>query len=299
MGVVKMFLELDKLLMQLRMESKAEENRKKPPISSSDVVETDDFVFAPFNPLNRIGDSGPLLLAKRKADRKDRYVVKHASTDCACNEYIYAKLAQAMGYHVPKTLLFLLSKGEKRKYFKTEYIIGNQYLECAIASPAYSEIREKAENWYEYFSFRGMYAMFSESDSFETLLAQNGLIYRIDTTSAFLISDWQLDDAGINFSFEGKNPYDIRKKQLLSSDFSTALNTCWCDIQLENCLKKDAAGRSYFLAPFARIQEISDDYIDDFLNTLCYFYPDFIGDYFKRYISALQKQCAEYWREKR
>ena len=92
-----MFPGLDKLLIQLRMESKAEENRKKPPISSSDVVETDDFVFAPFNPLNRIGDSGPLLLAKRKADRKDRYVVKHTSTDCACNEYIYAKLAQAMG----------------------------------------------------------------------------------------------------------------------------------------------------------------------------------------------------------
>ena len=44
---------------------------------------------------------------------------------------------------------------------------------------------------------------------------------------------------------------------------------------------------------------VGDDYIDDFLNTLCYFYPDFIGDYFKRYISALQKQCAEYWKEKR
>lgn len=226
-------------------------------------------------------------------------MIKHACTDCACNEFVYAKLARAMGCTVPDTVLFQLSEGEKRKYFKTEYIIGSQYLDLEIESPTYTEIREKATNWSEYFSFLGMYAMFFESDSFETPLAKNGLIYRIDTTDAFPISTWQLDDAGINFSFEGKNPYDIRKKQLLSSDFSTALNTSWCDLYLENCLKKDADSRPYFLEPFARIQEISNDYVDDFLNTLCYFYPDFIGDYFKRYISALQKQCAEYWKEKR
>ena len=89
------------------------------------------------------------------------------------------------------------------------------------------------------------------------------------------------------------------KEQLLSSDLSHALNPSWCDAHLARCLKICPDSLSYFLDPFARIQEISDDYIDDFLNTLCYFYPDFIGDYFKRYISALQKQCAEYWREKR
>lgn len=290
---------IDKYMMRLRMESKERENQSKPPISSPDAVQTADFVFSQFNPLGRIGDSGPLLLAKRKTNRKEQYVIKHACTDCACNEFVYAKPARAMGCTVPDTVLFQLSEGEKRKYFKTEYIIGSQYLDLEIESPTYTEIREKATNWSEYFSFLGMYAMFFESDSFETPLAKNGLIYRIDTTDAFPISTWQLDDAGINFSFEGKNPYDIRKKQLLSSDFSTALNTSWCDLYLENCLKKDADSRPYFLEPFARIQEISNDYVDDFLNTLCYFYPDFIGDYFKRYISALQKQCAEYWKEKR
>ena len=299
LGGVEMHPGLNKYMMQLRMESKAMENQSKPPLSSPDVVQTADFTFSQFNPLGRIGDSGPLLLAKRKTNRKEKYVVKHAYTDCACNEFVYAKLARAMGCTVPDSVPFQLSEGEKRKYFKTEYIIGSQYLDLENDSPAYTEIREKAENWYEYFSFWGMYAMFSESDSFETPLAKNGLIYRIDTTDAFPISTWQLDDAGINFSFDGKNPYDIRKKQLFSSDFSMALNTSWCDLHLEHCLKKDAGSRSLFLAPFARIQEIGEDYIDDFLNTLCYFYPDFIGDYFKRYISALQKQCVEYWKEKR
>lgn len=49
-----------------------------------------------------------------------------------------------------------------------------------------------------------------------------------------------------------------------------------------------------YLEPFSRIQEISDDYIDGFLNTLCYFYPDFIADYFKLFIYALRKRATEY-----
>lgn len=298
-GGGEMFPGLEKQMMHLRIESKAEENRKKPPLVSADVVETGDFVFAPFNPLNRVGDSGPLLLAKRKTNRKEQYVVKHAFTDCACNEFIFTKLAQVMGYTIPHAILFQLSSEEKRKYFKTEYIIGLKYLELAIEAPTYQEIREQAANWNEYFSFSGMYAMFFESDSFETPLAKDGLIYRIDTTDAFPVSALQLDVAGINRAFDGKNPHEIWKNQLLSSDFSKALNLSWCDSYLQSCAEKDPEGKKYFLEPFARLQEIPGDYIDDFLNTLCYFYPDFIGDFFKRYLSALQQQCYEYWKEKR
>lgn len=43
-----------------------------------------------------------------------------------------------------------------------------------------------------------------------------------------------------------------------------------------------------------RVQQISNEYIDRILNTLCYFYPDYIGDYYKKYISALQKAAAEF-----
>lgn len=290
---------LDKFMMQLRMESKEKENQNKPPITSPDVVQTTDFVFSSFCPLGHDGDSGSLLLAKQKSNRTVQYVIKHACTDCACNEFVYTKLAQAMGYTMPNALLFQLSANEKRRYFKTEYIIGLHYLELEIESPSYAEIREKAVNWEEYFSFLGMYAMFGESDSFETPLAKDGKIYRIDTTDAFPISIWQLDDAGINTDIHGVNPYAIRKKQLLSSDFSHILLQSWCDSYFESCQKIDNSCIPYFLEPFTRIQEIPNDYIDNFLNTLCYFYPDFIGDYFKHYISALQKQCAEYLKDKR
>ena len=61
---------LDKYMMQLRMESKKRENQGKPPIFSPDVVETADLVFS--KALEHDGDSGKLLLAKRKADRNDQ-----------------------------------------------------------------------------------------------------------------------------------------------------------------------------------------------------------------------------------
>ena len=71
------------------------------------------------------GDSGPLLLAKRKQNRAEQYLVKHAYTDCACNEFVYTKLAQAMGYSMPDVLLLRLSPQEKRPYFDTEYLIAS------------------------------------------------------------------------------------------------------------------------------------------------------------------------------
>ena len=54
--------------------------------------------------------------------------------------------------------------------------------------------------------------------------------------------------------------------------------------------------RDLYLKPFSQIQDIPDIYIDGFLNTLCYFYPDYIGDYYKLFIHALQNAASEYLR---
>lgn len=288
---------LNQYMMRLRMESKKEENRNKPSLASSDVVQTADFTFSKAE--KQGCDSGTLLLAKRKANRSERYLVKHAYTDCACNEFVYTKLAQAMGYCMPDAVLFQLSPGEKRPYFKSEYIIGEKYLNVLDAAPSYEKVRDQAKNWEQYFVFYGLYALTGESDGVEILFADDHQIYRVDTTDAFPLSNWQLDTAGINQEINGVNPYAVTKDQLLSQNFSHALNGSSCDWWLEKCLEIDPQSTQNFLEPFARIQEVRSDYIDTFLNALCYFYPDFIGDYFKLYISALQKQCADYLKKKR
>lgn len=191
-----MYRDLENFMKHLRMESKIEENRRKSPIVSPDIVQTADFIFS--KELTHNGDSGKLLLAKKKTNRLERYLVKHAYTDCACNEYVYIKLAQAMDYCMPDAVLFELSNNEKRPYFKTEYIIGLRYLNVLKAFPSYEEIRSQATNWTHYFSFYGLYGMTGEDDGIELLLAEDNKIYRVDTTDAFPINNHHLYTAGIN-----------------------------------------------------------------------------------------------------
>ncbi len=290
---------MNRILRKRRMETKCLENEKKQRCNSSDVEKTEDFLFSVFQPEKFAGDSGSLLLAKRKSNRKDCFLVKHAYTDCACNEFVYTKLAQAMGYHMPDAVLFRLSDGEKRRYFDTEYIIGLRYLDFVNRFPTYQEIREQAKNWKEYFAFQALYQMFGEGDGIELPLAKDGLIYRVDTTDAFPLSNYQLDYAGINYEFQGKNVSEIIEQQIFSYNFATALCISGCEFGLEYCLKTDALCLPYYLEPFERMQEISEDYIDGFLNTLCYFYPDYIGEFFKRYITSIQQQAYSYFKAKR
>ena len=200
---------------------------------------------------------------------------------------------------MPDAILLQLSPQEKRPYFKTEYIIGERYLNVLDPAPSYEKIRECAKNRSQFFAFCGLYALTGEADGIELLLADDALLYRVDTADAFPISNFQLDMAGITQEIGGHCPYQEIKKQLLADDFSQALDPSWCDAYLRSCAKQAPEGKKYFLEPFARLQEIPGDYIDDFLHTLCYFYPDFIGDFFKRYLGALQRQCYAYWKEKR
>ena len=277
-----------------RLAYKAKENANKPPLVSAAVLETADFTFAKFM-IEREGDSGQLLLAKSKADRSEQYLVKHAFTDCAANEFVYTKLAQAMGYHMPDAKLFRLSSGEKRPYFKTEYIIGERFLSLIDDAPSFETIQNQASNWQDMFGFYAMESMFYEGDGIEVVLAADGLLYRIDTTSSFAISAWDLNYAGIDIECLGTNMNAVVRENLRSRAFDTFLNAGSFNWHFKYCKEHygDVCIEPY-LQPFIRIQQISDEYIDRILNTLCYFYPDYIGDYYKKYISALQKSAADF-----
>ena len=63
MGKSKMSA-LQNIMRQERMEYKKMENRGKQPLRAHDVMNTADFVFSA--PFDHEGDSGKLLLAKRK-----------------------------------------------------------------------------------------------------------------------------------------------------------------------------------------------------------------------------------------
>lgn len=280
------------VLSQLRLESKALENISKPPLTPNDsVCQTKDFVFSPFHPHEDYGDSGPLLLAKHRKNKAVKYVVKHAYTDCAANEFIYTKLAQSMGLKMPNPVLFQISPEEKRRHWKTEYILGTQFLDLDIEAPTYEQIREKAHNWQDYFHFRAMYDMCMEADSFETPLATDGFIYRIDTSASFVLADEMMCMAGIHKPINGIIPSEFIKSYLEEYDYSACLNVRYFTERLSLFAERyTQESIPFYLDTFKRLLDIKPEHIDSYLNILCYFYPDLIGDYFKRYIDNLMTQ---------
>ena len=196
---------------------------------------------------------------------------------------------------MPDMVLFAISPEEKRNYFQTEYIVGAKYLDIVDHAPSYDKIREQAVNWKDYFSFWALYLLTGEGDTFEVPLVNDGFIYRVDTTDAFPLNDTILYMAGINVELDGITPKAYWKERLLNSTFDHLWDVKRFDSQLEECVRKYGKEcAAPFLEPFERIQNISAIYIDDFLNTLCYFYPDFIGDYFNKYIGALQEFSQSY-----
>jgi len=161
-------------------------------------------------------------------------------------------------------------------------------------------IREQAVNWKDYFSFWALYLMTGEGDSYETPLADDGYIYRVDTTDAFPLNDRILCSAGIDIEIDGKVPKTLLRERLLNFTFDHLWNKEYFDSWLEKYTQKYGQKCVIpFLEPFERIQDISDSYINDFINTLCYFYPDFIGDFFIKYLEALRGFSWEYIKTKR
>lgn len=284
---------------RLRMEDNERENQGKPPFVSPDIVETHDFVFSPYQPHERNGDSGALLMAKRKTNRSERYVIKHAYAGSAANEYVYTKLAHAMGLKMPDAVLFKWSDDEKRRYWKTEYILGSRYLENAIV-PTRDQIRTLAKNPDDLFRFYAMEKICRETDGIEYLLAEDGFLYRIDTSASFILSDSYFWDAGINVIEPGAESTGLTAKERVMQhvahlDYESYLNPAAFHSDLD--FYKERFGQECvapYLDTYHRLTEVSDADIDNFLNTLCYIYPDFIGDYFKAYIVTAKKQAVKF-----
>lgn len=176
--------------------------------------------------------------------------------------------------------------------------IFTDFLNLTLLDPTFQQIREQAYNRKDYFHFLAMYSMCVEYDSFEILIADDHYLYRVDTTTFFLLSNAMLDQAGINEQIGDYIPKAVLQKHVEHIAYERSWQDHVFHKQLEKLIQIHGEDcRQPYLETFSLIQGIPADYIDNFLNTLCYFYPDFIGDYFKRFITALQKESAVFLKE--
>jgi len=279
------------IFKNLRIQNKRIENSNKPSLVSIDVLKTTDYIFSKDFEVNREGDSGQLLLATNKINKDEKYIVKHEYTDCACNEFVYYKLANFLGVKIPTTKLFEIPFDEKREYFKTEFVVGIEYINLVKEGFSFSD-KNLANNWQDYFRYRALYDLFDEGDGVETILDDKGNLYRIDTTDAFRLGNFFLDYAGIDYIFE--DVVDIKaniRKQIMQSLNYDENPDRFIHKYTKLCNEYGKEYAKYYLEPFYKMQELPDDYVNDFLNTLCYFYADMVGDYFRNYIEKSKRIC--------
>ena len=269
-----------------RIAQKAVENCDKKPLVSSDVVDADNFTFEVFKqPVRNNGDahgqSGELLLATHKQDTSKKYVIKHESPECAANEFVYTKMAQAIGLKMPHVKLFRLSDPLDDTLFKTEYVIGFEYLNARHLN--LDEINS-VKNPDDFYKFQILYRLFKEYDKLEILLADDGYIYRIDTSDSFGVCHYHVQDN------------DAIGRKILNPILHGMKTSFLQDI--DSCIERNIAefGENkarIFYEPLYAILKIHKTYINKFLDTLCYFYPDYFKDFYNDFFIEVKKTAKK------
>ena len=274
---------------QIRKIKEVENANKKVEILE-DILDTKDFTFERYS---NLGDSGSLLLATNKKNKEEKYIVKHEYYDCACNEYMYSKIGNEMGINIAPVKLFLVT--DKKKMFKSDFVCGVKYYEeCKKVGYEYiEEHKGEIENWKDYFKFRGMENLFFESDGIEVIEKDN-LIYRIDTTAAFSLNHLFISYLGYEGNFKG---IDIKKfaydgiMKLADLNENNAIQNWKITMRI---FKEyiDSKYLQYYLEPFILFINIDDKKIEKWFDTISYFYPNVIGEYYKKYLKNIKK-CIE------
>jgi hypothetical protein len=149
-------------------------------IVADNFIDARDFAFQPFpHPLHpdEDGDSGAMELATAKADPLLQYVIKGKGTypEVACNEFMYHKVAAALGLYTQDVKL----------------IAGNRDYRRAAAIRYVPEARKfrldgsSVENYRTYFEFEALFVILNEEDSHEYYLDGQGRLFKLDNAASF------------------------------------------------------------------------------------------------------------------
>lgn len=294
---------IEKALVDDRLKNRFLKNQNKPILLSDDVLQIKDYHFKK-NLFSRIGDSGELLFAVNNHNKSEKYIVKHEYIDCACNEFMYSKLGKLLGGNFATVKFFDTLTPPLNTIFTTEDVVGIEYLELESENIKFNDIKDKCKNPEDYFRFLAISKLFFDDDSYEIVLDKKGYIYKIDNSATFCISNYTLQSVYIDFNFNNEinginmniNIEEFTKKEFIKKlEYYKSQNY----INYEDTLSYvktnyDTKFEKYFLEPFYKICNLDLNNLDDIINTLCYFYPDYVGDYYKEYIKITQKKVVEF-----
>ena len=268
-----------------------------------DVLNAEEYFFS--NEIGDIeeGDSGELLIATNKDNIRKKYLVKHYHVDCACNEYVSSKLAKAVNANYPECKLFDLSECKDSEHFKTEYVVGIEWLDELKCYAPEKDIVTNPEDYYKYMCLA---ALFGDFDGFEAMCS-NGKLYKIDNACGFGASLFTLANISrkkvmpaIRSIMAGQDEEliyekllgEIKEESLRIVENSIASLPRQLKLELELVGKNGGTkGEEIYKQTLYDFTQIQQDYIDEILDNLTAIYPEFMREHYQKYIDGAKHAC--------
>ena len=148
--------------------------------------------FAPFiHPFHEEGrgDSGTLEIATSKKNPDEQYIIKSKFPELGCNEFMYHRVAKALGLYTQEAKLISGSKAYRRAA-AIRYVPDARLFDLETSSP---------ENFRAFFEFEALFVILNEDDGHEYYLDEYDRLFKLDNAASFTVStliiDWFSGDA--------------------------------------------------------------------------------------------------------
>jgi hypothetical protein len=141
------------------------------------IIQESDFRYEVYRP-SVGGDSGVLMLATKLTDASEQYIVKCQVEWNPVSEFIYHKVAAAIGLYTQEVKLF-------RKLMESKYACGIRY--CSDAHKV-GNIDTADPNHRDYFRFMALFQILNEEDSEEFYMDGENRFFKLDNAEAFMLS---------------------------------------------------------------------------------------------------------------
>ena len=239
-----------------------------------------DFTLEPYNP-SHDGDSGALFLATSKEDSATQYIVKSATPELACNEYMYHKAASALGLHTQEVKLFLPSP-------RFRYAAGIRY-EKDAREATQADLSVGASCFPDFIAFQTLYVILNEEDSQEYYLDGDGRLFKLDNAASFNMQSY--DVAMLNAISEDEAIEKLRRKLA-----HTEYNKYAIILRLVT-EHHGEAGRSACLAMFERFTRLDVAALEEAVDDVSEVYSIILGEYYYAFWESRKKLCARFLKE--
>lgn len=251
-------------------------------------LNTEDYDFSFFR---EGGFSGTLYLASDKQDPSSKLLVKHQNPCSACNEFMYARLAQLLDIPASDTYLFRVAKEDSRR-FKSPFVVGIRYID-GLRAFTREEVRQSPSATADYAAHYALAVLFHQDDLIQLSMDPNGRIIGFDFTECFNLTELSLN--GLLHSPElGLRSLLNNLQSFRDSDFQTKAASG--AKVLANHLNAVSIEDIYpiYHKVMKQFCQLSPQKLETLYDALDEIYPIEVSVYFEEYLAELQWKIQTY-----